>query len=243
MAIWCCLIFGAGRSCTRAGLLGITIAGACSAHSASRSKLAASTAILIGVVAYSITLELACLGITAIIATAVFFTTAIAILTLLDNAIAALVTADGSNAAIVRETIRFHAITKEGGADVPDRARAEVGNSLACGRIHDIPRSSITIVRTERAALLSIHRVCGSACRRIAVMNSAKGVAGLMSNDLPFCRGLGDNVGAANHLARARSHFAYTKLSQPSQAYFRPCSAICQECPIGMRIIPLASPS
>lgn len=96
----------------------IALACARSADRASRGKLAASTTILIRVVADSGTFEFTGRSVTASVVATGGGAAAVAVFTILDNAITALLTCDGRDALIVNEGGGVDAIAAESGTDV-----------------------------------------------------------------------------------------------------------------------------
>lgn len=197
-------VTGAGTRVSGAGLG--NVAGIC-ARAADRvggCKLTAGATAVVGVIADGVVLELACLWVTASIATAVFLAATVTVFAGFDDAVAALAAADSHDSAVVGEAGGLDTVATNGGADVADGAFRKGCHAWVCVRVHDELGLRITSRRCQWATLGRDFQMT-STCRRITIMNCSKCVSGLVGEDLP-CRAL-----VADHNIRARHGVAIAR--------------------------------
>jgi hypothetical protein len=200
IAIVLVLVFGTVGCASGTGLLGIALADTGAADGAGGGKLAASAAVLVGIVADGIVLELACAGITALIVATALLATAVAFLVTFDNAVSTGLACDGSHVPVVAEARRLDTLASKSRADVANGAGGETSNSISGGGIHNKTFTSIALVGAERTALLSVDKIRVSALIGRTVMDGAVSVACFVSNNLPFGAGADDHVGSSDGL-------------------------------------------
>lgn len=206
-AIWLSLVCGAGRRGARAGFLGITLTRACTTDSTRRSELAVSAAVLVGVIADRARSKLASGRVAARIIFAAFCTSTVAIFTRFDNSITALPSRNRGDTFIVGQTFAVDRIAKHCTANVADRAWAELLNAVTRLRVHDVLSSGRTGVCVEWTALLRANEFLVLARARGTIMNSTKGMADLMGDDLPF-----RSTGCSNNDVGAGDRFLATAI-------------------------------
>lgn len=142
--------------------------------------MTALTTFIIRVVANSIVLEFAGRRIAAVVIDATGGSTTIAIFSCFDNAVTALLTRNRCHALVAAETECLDTVALESCTYIANGARAESGNTLSSGRIHNVFFSSITGTTTERTALL-LGGSTIAASLASAIVDGAKGVSCFVS--------------------------------------------------------------
>lgn len=126
-------------------------------------------------------------------------------------------------------------------ANVAYAALRELGDTRACGRVHNELAVRIARVRTEGTALLLGRRAVRTG-GRCTVMHGTKGVARFMSKDLPFLGSPDDHIRSRDRLVVVVVRTGHTQLTQPGE----PDSGIgrtgAQESPVCVGVVVLATP-
>lgn len=246
-AIFLGLIRWAERSVAGAFLLGITFARARPTHLRRGCELTVLAAVLVGVVADGVVPELACLRVAAAVVATVGFAAAIALFARLDDAVTALVPRNRRDTRVRQETVRVDAVASQGRAYVADRARAEVADASARGRVHKISLTGVALVPAERTTLLSRDRGAVVARPRRTIVHGTEGVAGLVCDDLPLPVGPNNDVGSTDaFVVSAQSYVGlgilHARLAKPGQAYGRSGATVGQKGPMRVAILSVSTP-
>ena len=189
------------RAVTR--FLGITRALRRATDSGGGRELAVLAAVLVRIVTDGVVLKLARRCVRAAVLSTLRSAAAVAILAFLDDAVAADGVADGGDTAVVGQAGGSNTVALQGGADITDRARGELRNTLRGRGIHDVLFASVAGAAAQRTALLGVDGGGVGAGGGSAVVDGAVGVACLVGDDLPFGGSTNDDVGAGDGLAAA----------------------------------------
>lgn len=146
-------VFWAGAGVSRAFLGNVAGAGAGAADGIGGCELALVAAAVVGIIAHGSGLVLAGRGVTAGVVAATLVATTVAVLAGLDDTVSALAAADRHDALVLGETGGFDAVLADGGTDISNCARRELGHGITGIWVHDVFRIGIASRRTQRAAL------------------------------------------------------------------------------------------
>jgi len=241
-AVVSALVLRADRRTTRARLLRIAAACARAADSAGALELTLLiAAFFVRWIAYAAVSELAGGWVAALIAGATLSSAAVAIFALFHDAVTALTTRDGRDIFVICETRYPRRVAAEEAADIANAAGGELCDTRSSRGVHDELAIGIARAGLKWAALL-LRQGTVRARLRITVMNSAKCMTRLMSEDQPFLRCADHNVCAGNRLVRSRLRARLADLAKPGQANGGECVAGGEQSPICVIVLPLATP-
>lgn len=240
-------VLRAVRAVAGALLLGVAFAVGGATHCVCRCKLAVAAAVLVAVVAHSVLLELARLGVAAGVVAAACLATTIALFIALDYAVAASLAHDSLDIAVVRQTGALDAVSPQSGTDVTHAAGGKLVVASRGRRVHDETAASIACPGVERTTSLRPDDILSLTESVVAVVHSAKCVSRFVGDNLPLLvgRDAGDEVGSSDQLvlvAVVGLGTCGTGLSQPGEANGRVSVALAEQGPVAVAIVLLSAP-
>lgn len=147
------LVGRTGGRVAGAYFLRVTIAVAFAADSALGSELTVAAAVLVGVIADCVVLELTSARVAAVVIATTFFAATIAVFIAFYDAVTTLLTGDGLDVFVVAQAVGLDTVLADGTANVSNTARGKILDTLPTGRVHDVLAASIASVCTEGTAL------------------------------------------------------------------------------------------